>query len=304
MSTLSVVIATKDRAAFLEHALASLEAQTGAPTFETIVVDNGSSDATPEVVRATQARGRMATSLVSLARPNRAAARNAGIAAAGGELIAFVDDDVVLPPHFLAAHAVAHTAGGAAVVTGPILNVPSYEARPKPAWHNYSGAFLCTCNASAPRASLLAVGGFDESFDLYGWEDTELGLRLRHCGLRHTFAWNAYVWHIKPPQSETIELVLGKTVERARMAARLVRKAPSWRSKLATGAYGLNLVRSTLLAPPWSLAAYRRLAANAGVPGLLRAVARAQLLDGSYTATLRQALTEERRENDVAERTS
>ena len=44
-----------------------------------------------------------------------------------------------------------------------------------------------------PRASYDAVGGFDESFDLYGWEDTELGIRLRRAGVARRFAWDAYL---------------------------------------------------------------------------------------------------------------
>ncbi|MBD5635305.1 MAG: hypothetical protein IAI49_12580 [Candidatus Eremiobacteraeota bacterium] len=76
------------------------------------------------------------------------------------------------------------------------------------------------------------------------------------------------------------------------MAARLLRKDRGWRTKLATGAYGLNLLRSKLLAPRWSLPFYRRLATSVDSPPLLRAIARAQILDGAYTATLRRALAE------------
>ncbi len=290
----SIVIATRNRAGFLARALASLEDQHGAPPFETIVVDNGSSDTTQDVVRAAAARGTLTVRALLVPEPNRGAARNAGIAAATGTYVLFCDDDVVLPAGFLAAHAAAHAAsqrgGGPRAVSGPIINVPGYDVHPKPTALNYSGAFFCTCNVSVPRAALEAVGGFDEGFDLYGWEDTELGLRLRHAGVRRAFAWDAYLWHIKPPRVETLETLLAKTTERAQMAAKFLRKDASLRTKLATGAYGLNLVRSRLLAPRWSLAAYRRLATNERAPALLRAIGRGQLLDGTYTSTLRRAL--------------
>jgi glycosyltransferase involved in cell wall biosynthesis len=290
---LSVVIATKDRAAFLERTLASLAAQHGAPPFEVVVADNGSADDTPGVVARAQASYLFDIARVFVPRPNRGAARNAGVARARGAIVVFVDDDVWLPSQFLAAHAAAHAHEPFPhVVSGPIVNVPSYESRPKPNLANYSGAFLCTCNASVPRSALAAVGGFDEAFDLYGWEDTELGLRLRRFDVRHRFAWGAYLWHIKPPRIETLDAVLGKTVERATMAARLLRKDGSLRTKLATGAYRLNLIRSALLAPRWSLRAYRALATDARVPAPLRAVARAQLLDGSYRTTLVRALAD------------
>lgn len=288
--TFSVVIATKDRAGFLARTLDSLAAQRDAPPFEVVVVDNGSHDATPQLLAARSSGTSFGLRSVHVAQPNRGAARNAGIAAATGTSVAFVDDDVWLPERFLAAHAAAQRATGAVTVSGPILNVPGYATRPKPAWSNYSGAFLCTCNVSVPRAALLAVGGFDEAFDLYGWEDTELGLRLRRSGVRRVFAWDAYLWHIKPPRSETLEVLYAKTVERAQMAARLLRKDGSLRTRLATGAYQPNLARSALLAPHWSLRAYRALATSARVPGPLRSLARAQLLDGAYTSTLRRAL--------------
>jgi glycosyltransferase involved in cell wall biosynthesis len=288
----SVVIATKDRAAFLARALDSLELQRGAPPFEVIVVDNGSSDGTRELAIARRESNSLDLTYVSVPKPNRGAARNAGIAAARGAIVVFVDDDVWLPEEFLAAHAAAHAGIFPVAASGPILNVPSYDARPKPSWTNYSGAFFCTCNVSVPRASLEAVGGFDERFELYGWEDTELGLRLRRFDVRRAFAWPAYLWHIKPPHSETFAVVEGKTLERARMAARLLRKDGSLRTRLATGAYAANFLRSSLLSPSFAEPLYRSLAESERAPAFARAIAKAQLLDGAYTRTLRAALAE------------
>jgi hypothetical protein len=290
---LSVVIATKDRAAFLERAFDSLDGQRGAPAFEVVIADNGSRDGTRALVEARAASAAYPVAYVCVPQPNRGAARNAGIAAASGAIVVFVDDDVWLPDGFLAAHAAAHARSAApSAVSGPILNVPSYDVRPAPTWANYSGAFFCTCNVSVPRDALLAVGGFDERFDLYGWEDTELGLRLRRSGVRRRFAWDAHLRHIKPPGTETYAVVEGKTLERARMAARLLRKDGSWRTKLATGAYRLNLARSAMLAPAWALPFFRRLATDERAPAALRAFGRAQALDGAYTQTLRRALAD------------
>jgi glycosyltransferase involved in cell wall biosynthesis len=287
---LSVVIATKDRAAFLARALDSLAAQRGAPPFEAIVVDNGSSDATPAVVAERSANSPFPLQRLYVAEPNRGKARNAGVRAAQGRTVVFVDDDVWLPEGFLAAHADAHVGVFPVAVSGPIVNVPSYDVRPAPAWTNYSRAFFCTCNVSLPRSALLAAGGFDESFDLYGWEDTELGLRLRRRDVARAFAWDAYLYHIKPPESETLDVVLGKTLERARMAARFLRKDASLRTRLATGAYGANLWRARLTTPPWLMRSYDSLARSERVPRALRGLARAQLLDGAYTGELRRAL--------------
>ncbi len=286
----SVVIATKDRRAFLARALDSLVAQRDAPPFETVVVDNGSRDDTATYVRERAGAVPFPLTLVDSPVPNRGAARNAGIRAARGAIVVFVDDDVWLPDGFVAAHARAQGDVFPHAVSGPIVNVPDYETRPRPSLLNYSGAFFCTCNVSVSRSSLLAVGGFDEDFDLYGWEDTELGLRLRRHDVRRAFAWDAHLWHVKPPASETLDVVAGKTTERARMAARMLRKEPGLRARLATGAYALNLARARLLAPPWSLGAYRALATDDGAPALVRAIARGQYLDGTYASTLANAL--------------
>jgi len=143
---------------------------------------------------------------------------------------------------------------------------------------------------SVPRASLLEVAGFDERFHLYGWEDTELGLRLRRHGVQRGFAWDAYLYHIKPAATETLDVVAGKTIERAQMAARLLDKDRGLRTRLATGAYGPNLWRARLFAPAWLQPVYRSLAQSERLPRPLRDLARAQFLDVTYTNALRRAL--------------
>jgi glycosyltransferase involved in cell wall biosynthesis len=281
----SVVIATKDRAALLDGALASLRAQQNAPEHELIVVDNGSADATPEVAR------KHGALYAFVAEPNRGKARNAGIARASGDVIAFVDDDVMTPPHFLAAHATAHDAGMFPLaVSGPIVNVPDPAVRPLPTAANVSRAFFVTCNVSVRASALRAVGGFDEAFDLYGWEDTELGARLRAHGVRRAFAWDAYLWHIKPPTPESLEDALGKAIEKARMAARFVQKMPTRRVKLATGAYGLNLLRARLLNPGFAQPLFAGLASSSRIPPAVAQLARGALLDSVYTEELDRQL--------------
>jgi glycosyltransferase involved in cell wall biosynthesis len=93
MATVSAIIPTYNHAAFLRGALESVFAQSCCP-LEVVVVDDGSTDETAEVLRVYEGRIRV------LRRPNRgvAAARNAGAAVASGELLAFLDaDDAWLP---------------------------------------------------------------------------------------------------------------------------------------------------------------------------------------------------------------
>ncbi|MFY9885085.1 MAG: glycosyltransferase [Candidatus Cybelea sp.] len=286
----SVVIATKDRARYLERALATLQTQRDAPAFEVIVVDNGSSDATAGVVERF-AHGYAPVRYLTAPEPNRGKARNRGVEVAVGRYLLFCDDDVALPERWIAAHAGAQD-GGERVVNGPILNVASYEDRPMPKAANYSRAFLCTCNASLSRVAFARAGGFDESFDLYGWEDTELGVRLRVAGLRWKFAWDAYLWHVKPAAENTLAVESRKAIEKARMARRFLDKHPSRRARLATGAHPFNLLRARYLLPDWLLAIYAGMATSGRVPPWLNAIVRAQFLDAIYTRELTRALDE------------
>jgi glycosyltransferase involved in cell wall biosynthesis len=283
----SVVIATKDRQEYLRRTLESLEGQTHAPPFEVIVVDNGSADETKSVVEACAGRS-IAVRYLSEPQPNRGKARNRGAQVAGGRYILFCDDDVWLPPAWVAAHEAAQK-GDDEVVNGPILNVPSYDARPLPTLANYSRAFLCTCNASLSREAFFRAGGFDETFDLYGWEDTELGVRLRLANYRWRFAWDAFLWHVKPPAENTLEIEIRKAIEKARMAGRFLTKHPSRRARLATGAHTLNLLRARYFLPDRLLALYAGLSTS-DAPGWLRHVSRGQLLDGLYARELVRAL--------------
>jgi glycosyltransferase involved in cell wall biosynthesis len=288
---ISIVIATKDRAAYLDRALESLERQIGAPPFEVIVVDNASTDATKAVAQSAAARAKIPVRYVYEPEPNRGKARNRGIDAASAPVVLFCDDDVVAPPGFVAAHEEAQSDGNV-VANGPILNVASYADRPRPTVANYSRAFLCTCNVSMPKYALDSVGGFDESFDLYGWEDTELGVRLRESGVRWTFAWDAYIWHIKPPAENTLEVETRKAIERARMARRFLDKHPSPRARMATGAHRVNLVRGRYLLPDPLLSVFAGVATSTHAPAWLRSLARGQFLDAMYTRELVRALDE------------
>ncbi|MBV9232998.1 MAG: glycosyltransferase [Candidatus Eremiobacteraeota bacterium] len=280
----SVIIATRNRAAELAQALESLQRQDGAPAFEILVVDNGSTDET-QLVTARFERATVPVRYVWEARPNRARARNRGVEVARGTHLLFCDDDVELPRRWVAAHASAQR-NERSVVNGPILNVQSRLERPSPRSAHYSRAFLCSCNVSLPTGAFIEAGGFDESFDLYGWEDTELGLRLRRMGLAWKFAWDAYLWHIKPVHEASLAEELRKAVEKARMARRFVTKHPSARARWATGAHALNLFRARYFLPERWLWLLGGLATSARAPRWLAAAARTHLLDGIYAREL------------------
>ncbi len=153
--------------------------------------------------------------------------------------IAFIDDDVLPTPVFAAEHLASDARHGDVVVRGAAINTASFDALPMPVWtlRNYSANWFWTTNVSVRRARLDAAGGsFDESFSEYGWEDIELGLRLRAIGTKAVFNRRAVVFHYKPPPAATsVEGMLRQARAQARTAVRLERLHPRLRVALAIG---------------------------------------------------------------------
>ncbi len=226
---LSVVVPTYNRSHVLRVCLEALAAQTLPPAaFEVLVVDDGSTDDTEEVVRGFEHKLRVRY----LRQPHnrgRAAARNRGIQEAEGDVVVFVDSDVFPVPGFLEAHRSVHARWTRAVGRGPLLLTEHLDdpfGKP-PLLPDPSPSFLDTANASVRREHLLAAGGFDEEFRHYGWEDVDLGVRLRRMGLRRVFTRRALAYHYQaPPTEDNLAELLRREEERARMAVRLLRKHP------------------------------------------------------------------------------
>src|SRR5918995_1064612 len=96
LPAVTVVVPTRGRAAYLEVALDSLRRQRTRTPHELLVVDDGSTDATPQVA------ARFGARLIRHGeRRSLNAARNSGLREAGAALVAFVDDDVFVPPGWL-----------------------------------------------------------------------------------------------------------------------------------------------------------------------------------------------------------
>lgn len=204
MNTVSVIIPTYNRLNTLRRVLQGLEAQTYPQTqFEVIVVSDGSTDGTDEFLADYAAAGPS-----FLVRPLRqdnqgvAAARNHGIAAAEGEIILFLDDDVVPASNLIAEHLRLHRERPQGIVVlGPMLTPADHPLSPWVQWEQamlskqyeqmVAGYWLPTArqfytgNTSLPRAMLLAAGGFDSRFRRA--EDVELAYRLEQQGVCFCF---------------------------------------------------------------------------------------------------------------------
>ncbi len=133
MHTISVVIATRNRQALLSQTLDSLAAQDWpADRLEVIVADNGSTDATPQVVAGFGHRcGAPLVRYLFVPTPGKSGAVNQALALATGDLLALTDDDVRAEPDWLTRLAAAFDETGADFVAGRVK--PAWESAP-PDW--------------------------------------------------------------------------------------------------------------------------------------------------------------------------
>ena len=236
-----MVVATWNRADRLPRLVDALAGQSGAPTFELVVVDDGSTDDTQAVLSSLAADASFPVRSVRLER-NRgpAVARNIGWRAAVGDLVAFTDDDCWPAPGWLAA--LANAAEGVDVVQGRTLADPDATDRD---WFSHTIEVLHerghyeTCNMVYRRRWLEAADGFDEGFrssggkggPIYG-EDTDLAWRVKELGATTAFCDEAVVTHEVRPGTFIDRL---RSLRRREGVVMLVRRHPAVRGSFPGG---------------------------------------------------------------------
>jgi GT2 family glycosyltransferase len=243
-----------------------------------VVAVDGSTDGTAEAVRGFPAP----YPLRALEGPNRgrAGACNAGIRAAVGDIVVLLDDDMEAEPGLLAAHSRAHEPFGRRAVVGaaPIassagsppfvryvadgfrarlerLGQPGYRLRFRDAY---------TGNFSVRRDVLQGIGGFDETFRVYGHEDYELALRLQAAGVELVFDPDALAWQ---HYEKTFAAFARDGVARGRTAVLFASKHPDVVESIKLSEYAqgplkwrllrgflLQLSRITERVPGWIIA--------------------------------------------------
>ena len=235
----TIQLCTYNRAQLLDRVLEGcFEQSAPAGTYEVVLVNDGSTDHSPAVIAAAQARATCPFTVINQKNAGLARGRNAGIAAATGARIIFIDDDVLPTPHFVTEHLRSHDEHPCDIVRGAVINTESFENLPPPTYTlgNYSGNFFWTSNVSVPLATMRDIGGFNETFSEYGWEDIDVGLRLRARGLKSILNKKAVAFHYKPrPRTSNVESMIRQARAQARTAVQLAKIHPHWRSHLATG---------------------------------------------------------------------
>jgi GT2 family glycosyltransferase len=169
------------------------------PNYEVIVVDDGSTDATADIVREFDVR------LIRTQNCGLSSARNTGMYAATGDIIAYVDDDARPDVHWLQYLAATFNTTTHAGIGGPNLPPPDdgpiadcVANAPGGPVHvllsDTEAEHIPGCNMAFRKECLQAIGGFDEQFRIAG-DDVDVCWRLQQWGWTLGFHPSAVVWH-------------------------------------------------------------------------------------------------------------
>jgi len=218
----SIVIPTYNRVRELAITLTGLGCQR-APgiEYEVIIVDDGSDDGTAEEVRRFQQSYPVHLHYLYQENRKQGAARNLGVRNASGDYLLFLGDDIEPTREFLAEHLRKHRQFHPHDPSTSRIAVLGYTTWPKhyrrTRFLEYVGEkgwqfgysiigdpddvpfnFFYTSNISLSRRFFIEVGGFDEDFHEYGWEDIELSNRLMRAGMRLVYNSSAVAFHHHP----------------------------------------------------------------------------------------------------------
>lgn len=230
----SIIIPTYNRLPILQKCLQAMEAQDFTEHYEIVVVDDGSTDGTVEFLHSHRTK----FPHVRLFQQNHegaAIARNTGIDVALGDIIVFIDSDLVVTPVFLSSHAKALAGSDRAFTYGRVINTSNFEdptSEPLK-FTDLSNAFFATGNVAIAKHWLIEAGKFDTSFRQYGWEDLELGVRLKNLGLKLIKCPDAVGYHWHPAFTiEQLPRLVDVEAQRGRMGVVFYQKHPTWEVKM------------------------------------------------------------------------
>jgi glycosyltransferase involved in cell wall biosynthesis len=237
---ISVVIPTYNRRQILEKCLEALEKQDPSgeiENYEVVVIDDGSTDGTPDWLRQNASRFPHVC-VVEQQHGGPAEGRNRGVDHAQGDVIVFIDSDLVVTASFLACHARAlsrhwnRNGNHLCFTYGAVINTANFEhpTKERHKLRDLSWAYFATGNVAIDREVLERSGLFDIGFRLYGWEDLELGERLRQMDVELVKCPEAVGYHWHPAfRLDQIPDLIRVERERARMGLVFYRKHPSRR---------------------------------------------------------------------------
>ena len=238
----SIVIPTYNRKPILIKCLHALENQILNKLidyYEIIVVDDGSSDGTVNWIKENQINLPHVV-LYEQEHGGPALGRNLGVIKSKGDIVIFIDSDLVVVDKFLIHHVSKLEKywlkkNKKCFTYGSVINTSNFE---NPQLEDskitdISFAYFATGNVAISRDLLMDVGLFDTSFSLYGWEDLELGERLKKIGVQLIKCPEAKGFHWHPAfNCDQIPSLINKEIERAKMALVFYQKHKNLRVRL------------------------------------------------------------------------
>jgi O-antigen biosynthesis protein len=251
---ISVVVCSYNGSATIDETLTAL-ARLDYPDYEVIVVDDGSTDETSRLAE------QYAVRLIRTENKGLSSARNTGMHAATGEIVAYIDDDAYPDPHWLTYLAASFARTDHAGIGGPNIAPPNDGAvadcianAPGGPVHVLLSDELAEhipgCNMAYRRDRLMAIGGFDPRFRVAG-DDVDLCWRLQERGWTLGFSPAAVAWHHRRPSTvRYLKQQRGYAKAEALLAEKWPAKYNSaghltWHGRL----YGRGVVEALLHAP-------------------------------------------------------
>jgi len=236
----SVVIPTYNRLPILKKCLDSLENQILIEEiydYEIVIVDDGSTDGTVDWLEK-NIENFPHLRIFEQSHGGPALGRNLGVNKSNGDVIIFIDSDLVVDKFFLSNHLISLNRawiklGNRKCFTyGSVINTSNFNnPNSEPfKFQDLSWAYFATGNVAIDKKILEKSGLFDTSFRLYGWEDLELGERLRYMGVKLIKCPKAIGFHWHPALSlDQIPKLIRIEKERAKMGLVFYRKHPTLR---------------------------------------------------------------------------
>lgn len=233
----SILLPTYNRLPILKKCINSLLNQNFS-NYEILVVDDGSTDGTKETI-SDLVKKESKIRYIWKENEGISKTRNLCVKESRGEYLIFVDSDAIVSSDFIKSHMLIHQkykypvlSQGKVIITYDFENPFNVRFNPLT---DCSRAIFDTCNVSVAKEFIIKAGMFDENFYNYGWEDLELGFRLRKLGLKVIRNNKAICYHYQPPfDIKNINLMIEKEKSRGKGAVYFLKKHPCLEVRLMT----------------------------------------------------------------------
>jgi glycosyltransferase involved in cell wall biosynthesis len=251
MTNVSVIIPTHNRVNSLKRTIEALCLQTyDKKKFEVLVVADGCEDRTVNMLESFQAE--FVLRIIKQKRQGAATARNFGAASAAGDLLIFLDDDVVPTPQLIQAHVLRHKQKLGQVVMGPyppiLQGKTNFINIHKRLWwnskfqaisrsnHRYNYRDMLSGNFSIEAKLFASIGGFDASIKDCGGEDYEFGVRLIKEGVTFNYAPEALAHHYEHETSD-LKRIFRRMFQEGHADLLICRRHPELRATLRLSSF-------------------------------------------------------------------